>query len=60
MTTTHILNGIRHQLTTCPECNGVSTRRREIEDLRRKSGKTTITLDCKPCKGRGYTRTQQP
>ena len=45
MTTTHTLNG---------------TRQREIEDLRCKNGKTTIVLNCKTCRGNGYTRTHQP
>ncbi len=60
MTTTHTLNGTTHQITTCQQCCGTGTKRREIEDQRCKGGKTTITLDCKPCKGRGYTRTHQP
>lgn len=57
--TTHTLNGIRHQVTTCPECAGTGTRRREIKDHRCRGGKNTILLACKPCRGQGYTRTQQ-
>jgi len=49
------LAGKKRELTTCPRCHGDGFRMREF--CTHKTSETRVfKMECKCCKGRGYTR----